>query len=369
MTAMSDPQLFADVIGQDAAVSAIRAAAVRPVHAYLLVGPPGTGKRVAAVRFAAALLCPNGGDGTCEVCRRVLSGIHPDLVQIDREGPWITIDMAREIGVASARSPLEGDRKVLLLGDFHLVREAGPALLKTIEEPPPSTVFVITAEFVPPELVTIASRCVVIDFRPLPLEAVAEALRADGVAAEQALELAAAADGRLDRARLLARDPEFGVRRAAWQAVPGRLDGTGGTAVAIAGELVAHLERSVAPLRERQAAEVADLEARLARANEVTGRSGGKRAAKTGAKDLEERHRREIRRQRMDELKAGMAALAGVYRDRLAAGGGPGSAAADAVESVRLIQELYANLAYNPNELLQLQALLVRLGRLPASVG
>jgi DNA polymerase-3 subunit delta' len=360
--------LFADVIGQEGAVSALRAAAVRPVHAYLLVGPPGSGKRAGAVSFAANLLCPNGGDGTCDVCRRVLGGVHPDLVAFDREGPWITIDMARQIGVASARSPVEGERKVLMLSDFHLVKEAGPALLKTIEEPPPSTVFVITAEFLPPELLTIASRCVVIDFRPLSLAVVAAALRTDGVEAALAEELAMVADGRLDRARLLAHDPEFSVRRRAWEAVPGRLDGTGSTAVAIAGELVALLERSVAPLRARQAAEVTDLEARVARANEVMGRSGGKRGAKTGAKELEERHRREVRRQRTDELKAGLAALAGIYRDRLASGGAP-SAAADAVEAVRLIQELYANLAYNPNELLQLQGLFVRLGRVTARVG
>ncbi len=367
---MSDANstLFADVIGQESAVSALRAAAVRPVHAYLLVGPPGSGKRAAAVSFAASLLCPGGGDGTCEVCRRVLAGVHPDLVAIDREGPFITIDMARQIGMAAARSPLEGNRKVLMLSDFQLVREAGPALLKTIEEPPPSTVFVITAEFVPAELVTIASRCVVIDFRPLPFEVVVAALRASGVEESVALELAAVADGRLDRARLLAHDPEFGIRRRAWQAVPGRLDGTGGAAVVIAGELVALLERSVGPLRERQSAEVAELEARIARANEVTGRNGAKRGAKSGAKDLEDRHKREIRRQRTDELKAGLAALAGVYRDRLATGGPP-AAARDALEAVRLIQELYANLAYNPNELLQLQALLVRLSATPVSIG
>lgn len=364
-TAMPNSLLFAEVVAQDAAVSALRAASVRPVHAYLLVGSPGTGKRAAATSFAAALLCPNGGDGTCDTCRRVLAGVHPDLVTIEREGPFITMDMAREIGRAAARSPVEGERKVLILSDFHLVREAGPALLKTIEEPPPSTVFVITAEFVPPELVTIASRCVRIDFRPLPIEAVASALVNAGIAPPLAAELAAAADGRVDRALLLARDPEFRVRRQAWQGVPSRLDGTGNTAMAMAVELVALLERSVGPLRQRQAGEVAELDARMARATEVTGRSGGKRAAKSGAKELEERHRRELRRQRTDELKAGLAALAGVYRDRLAAGGPAGAAS---VESVRLIQELYANLAYNPNELLQLQALLVRLGRLPSLV-
>ena len=360
--------LFADVVAQEAAVDALRAASRQPVHAYLLVGPPGTGKRAAAVNFAAALLCAAGGDGTCDICRRVLAGVHPDLVTMEREGPFITIDMAREITRAASRSPVEGDRKVLVLNDFHLVREAGPALLKSIEEPPPSTVFVITAEFVPPELVTIASRCVRVDFRPLPIAIVARALEDRGVEPDLALELAHAAEGRLDRARLLAGDPEFLDRRRAWQAVPGRLDGTGRTAMAVAGELVGLLERSVGPLKARQAAEVADLDARIARANEVTGRGSGKRAPKSGAKELEDRHRREVRRQRTDELKAGLAALAGVYRDRLASGGSS-SSAADAIEAVRLIQELYASLAYNPNELLQLQALLVRLGRVPTRVG
>jgi DNA polymerase-3 subunit delta' len=361
---------YEDVVGQDAAVEALRVAARRPVHAYLLVGPPGTGKQAAARSFAATLLCPNGGDGTCDVCRRVLSGVHPDLVMIERQGPFITIDMAREIARVAVRSPTEGDRKVLLLNDFHLVREAGPALLKSIEEPPPSTVFVILAEYVPAELVTIASRCVQIDFRPLPLTVVAAALEAQGVTPELALELAAAADGRLDRARLLARDPEFVARRLAWRSVPERLDGTGATAAGMAAELVASLERSVAPLRNAQAHEATELEARTARANEVVGRSGGgKRAGKAASKELEDRHKREIRRQRTDELKAGLAALAGVYRDRLVSGGSAASASAGPAEAVRLIQQLYANLAYNPNELLQLQALFVRLGRLPAQVG
>ncbi|MGH9124030.1 MAG: ATP-binding protein [Acidimicrobiales bacterium] len=354
--------LYADVIGQDAAVSSLRAAAVRPVHAYLLVGPPGTGKRAAALSFTASLLCPSGGDGTCDSCRRVLGEVHPDVVVIEREGPFITIDMARQIGIAAARSPVEGARKVLLLSDFHLMREAGPALLKTVEEPPPSTVFVITAEFIPPELITIASRCVTVNFGPVPPDAVAAVLEAQGVPAEQARELATAAGGRLDRARLLAADAEFVKRRRAWQAVPARLDATGHTAMSLASELVTLLDGSVAPLRERQAAEVAELEARIARANGVTGRRVGKRAPKTGAKELEERHRRELRRQRTDELKAGLATLAGAYRERLETATST-PAVGDAIESVRLVQELFTNLQYNPSERLQLESLLVRLGR------
>src|SRR5207237_790510 len=90
-------ELYTGVVGQASAVEALRAAAKRPVHAYLLVGPPGTGKRVAATSFAASLLCPALGDGTCDICRRVLAGTHPDVVVVEREGPFINIDMAREI--------------------------------------------------------------------------------------------------------------------------------------------------------------------------------------------------------------------------------------------------------------------------------
>jgi DNA polymerase III subunit delta' len=359
-------ELYAEVLGQDAAVRALKAAARRPVHAYLLAGPPGTGKRAAAASFTASLLCPQGGDGTCDVCRRVLAGIHPDMVVVEREGPFITVDTAREIGRMAARSPVEGDRKVLVLNDFHLVREAGPALLKTIEEPPKSTIFVVLAEFIPAELVTIASRCVRIDFSPLSPAVISEALRHDGVERGLADQLAEVADGRLDRARLLAGDPEFVVRRQTWMDIPSRLDGSGATAARLAAEVVDLLDRSVAPLRTMQDQQTVELEARNARMNEINGKTaGGARAAKAGFKDLEERHKRELRRQRTDELKAGLAALAGVYRDRLAAGG-PGGA--EAIEAVRLIQELAVNLAYNPNEVLQLQALLFALSRIPATL-
>jgi len=284
------------------------------------------------------------------------------VVVVEREGPAITVDMAREIVRAAARSPVEGRRKILVLHDFQLVKEAGPALLKTIEEPPPSTVFIILAEHIPLELVTIASRCVRIDFSPLSPSVIAAALRAEGVEAERAEQLARSADGRLDRARLLAADPEFGLRRRTWQAIPERLDGTGATAATVADELLGLLEHSVGPLRATQEREIADLQERNARMSEVNGKKPrGRAAADPGVREIEERHKREVRRQRTDELRAGLAALAGAYRDRLA-GGGRG--VAEAVEAVRLIQELNENLVHNPSEQLQLQALLVALGRL-----
>src|SRR4051794_9543842 len=116
--------VFDDVIGQESAVAHLRAAVPAPVHAYLLVGPPGSGKRTAAVAFAAGLLCPLGGCGECDVCKRTLAGAHPDVILVERAGPSITVDQAREVRRLAMRSPNEGARKVLILTDFHLVREA-----------------------------------------------------------------------------------------------------------------------------------------------------------------------------------------------------------------------------------------------------
>ena len=368
--------LYQDVIGQERAVEALRAMAARPVHAYLFMGPAGTGKAAAARSFAAALLCPQARgadgtpDGTCDSCRRVLAGVHPDVVPVEREGASISIDTAREVTRQASLSPVEGDRKVVVLHDFHLVRDAGPALLKTVEEPPASTIFVILAEYLPPELVTIASRCVRVDFDPLTPAVVAAALEAEGVEPARAAELAVASGGRIDRARLLASDPGFEERRSAWRAVPARLDGTGATAAAIADELVGLLDASVAPLRARHDAERKILEERNARAAEVVGggrsasrkRSPARAALTAGVKELEERQRREQRRQRVDELRSGLAVLAGAYRDRLARAG-DARQRGHPMRAIALIDGLAADLEDNPGELLALQALLTRLGR------
>lgn len=345
--------VFDRLVGQDRAVAQLRAAVPAPVHAYLLVGPPGGGKRPAARVFAVALLCPDGGCGECDVCRRVLADVHPDAVTVERDGAYISVGQAREIQRLAMRTPNEGRRKALILVDFHLVREAAPTLLKIVEEPPESTVFVILAEHVPPELVTIASRCVQIDFGRLSAESLVVALQGEGVAGEVAQRVAVAADGRLDRARLLASDPGFEARRRTWQSLPARLDGTGATVSLLAAELVELLgTAAVAPLEARHAEERAALEARIERSGERG----------SGRKLLVERQRRELRRLRADELRYGLALLAQTYRDALAAG-----TAADpraCLSSVAAIQAAAEAIVRNPSEHLFLQALLLRLSPL-----
>ncbi|HUS62209.1 MAG TPA: hypothetical protein VMY34_08425 [Acidimicrobiales bacterium] len=350
-----NPALFDTVIGQEAAVKRLTAASQAPVHAYLFVGPPGTGKRAAAAAFAAALLCAEGGCGACDVCTRALHELHPDLVVVEREGAAIAIGNASDPEPGTVRhtirlahrSPMESTRKVLVLLDYHLMRDdVAPAMLKTIEEPPGSTVIVVVAEAVTPALVTIASRCVEVSFGPLSSERIAAALIAEGIPADEAAVAARASGGRIDRARLLAADPEAAARQERWREVPAKLDGTGATVARLADGLLASLDEVLVPLQARHAAQLGELDERM----KAFGQKGG-------AKDLADRQKREVRRVRTDELRAGLTALAGEYRDRLAAGRDP-SGCLVAIDRLGKANEV---LVRNPNELLLLQSLLIDL--------
>ena len=348
---LPSPALYEGIVGQERVVEQLRRASSHPVHAYLFTGPPGTGKRRAALGLAASLLCPNGGDGTCRVCRQVLAGTHIDVMVVERSGAYIRVEEAREIGRIASLTPVDAPRKVLILADFHLVEDAAPALLKTIEEPPQTAVFIVLADHVPPELVTIASRCVRFEFGALGEDDLRRALEASGVPSDAAAYAAHAAGGRLDRAVLLAADPEVAARQAAWESVPTRLDGRGMTVSVVADELLGMVQRAgSASLAASQAAEVAALQERAALTGERV----------TARKDLEARHRREQRRLRTDELRWGLATLAGAYRDR-AARARQTWELTSALNAVAAIQDSTEALIRNPNESLLLQALLLRI--------
>lgn len=346
-SATSPSSVWDDVVGQTDAISRLRAAAeAGPVHAYLFVGPPGSTKLQAARAFAARLL---GGsdDAAARDARLILRGEHPDVREIRRTGAAISKDQADEIVRESSLTPTEGAHKVMILEEFHLLAAAAAArLLKTIEEPPASTTFVILADFVPTELITISSRCARIDFHAIGADVVAARLVAEGVGPAEAMTAARAAHGDLDRARLLATDPALSQRRAAFAGAPHRLDGTGSVAVTVAAELLASIEAAAGPLAARHAAEVAELDERIA--------AHGERGS--GKKQLEERHKRELRRHRTDELRSGLAAMAATYRDTATNGG---TTDVDAcAEAVHRIHRAIETLERNPNERLLLESLL-----------
>lgn len=346
---------WADVVGQEAAVAMLRAAAARgdTPHAWLFVGPPGSGKRAAARAFAGDVLArepEEAGDEEAASRARSLARQeqHPDYVIVERVGASILTEQAVDIVKRASRSPVEGSRKVLLLDEFHLLSpEVAPRLLKTIEEPPEGTFFLILMDEVPPELITIASRCVRVDFAPLTGPLIEARLVAEGVAPERAAEVASYAGGDLTRARLLATDDRLALRLAAWRDLPRRLDGTGHAAAAAIDELRAAIDDAEAPLRARQATEVADLEERIER----YGQRG------SGAADLKARHNRETRRLRTDELRMGLGALAATYRDELAVAADP----TPVVTALDAIQRTAERLVHNPNEELQLIALAAEL--------
>jgi len=322
------------------------------VHAYLFVGPPGTGRRDASVAFGAALLCPSGGCGECVSCQEALAGRHPDLEVIERAGASILVDQAREVARMALRTPRAARFQVLVLVDFDLVDKAAPALLKTIEEPPDTTVIILIAESIPRPFVTIASRCLQVQFEPLADEAIVEVLVAEGADVATATSAAEAAGGRLDRARLLARDSGFAARLHRWRTVPSRLDGTGSRVAELAEELLASAAEPLEVVRERQAEELAVLQ-------EAAEQRGERAIARRGA--VEDRHRREQRRVRTDELRAGLSALESVYRERLTEPEVSPQRVRTALVAIAAIDEAATRLTRNVNETMLLQWLLLRL--------
>jgi DNA polymerase-3 subunit delta' len=337
------------VVDQDHAVATLSQAARDPVHAYLFVGPPGSTKDEASRAFAALLLT-DADDPANRDARLALAGEHPDVREVEREGARISKDQVIDIIRSASLAPVEGSRKVMILRDFHLLDAAGAArLLKTLEEPPPSTIFIVLADQVTPELITIASRCVRIAFSALSTDAVAAQLIRSGVDAESARLAAIAAEGDLARARVLATDPGLMDRRDAFAGLAARLDGTGSTVVTLCTELLALIDAAAQPLATRQAAELTALEARIA----ATGERG------SGRKQMEENHRRELRRHRADELRSGLGVLAGTYRDALVRATLTRPDAG--VHAVARIHEAFEAMERNPNETLLLQALLLDL--------
>ena len=355
MTIDAATDVWAGVIGQDQAVAQLTAAAVHPVHAYLLVGPAGSGKRAAARAFAALLLSSGSSGEDAERHKRLaLAEAHPDLHVVEPTTAQGRIDAntAKDIVKQAAMSPAEGDRKVLVLEDFHLIDRFGAILLKYVEEPPPSTFFVILAEDVPPELVTIASRAVRVDLGPIPIDAVIARLEADGVEPERATSIAAAAAGDLDRARLLVTDARFALRADALRAMPHRLDGTGARAAELAAEVKALIDDAQDVIDARHKIEAEELAERIER----YGQRG------SGKKDIEDRHKREVRRHRTAELRFALATFAAVYRDALPTAMHPDRvvAALHRIDAAALALERF------PNEALLLQSLLAQLPALPS---
>jgi DNA polymerase-3 subunit delta' len=307
-----------DVVGQESAVAALQGAVANPAamtHAWLVTGPPGSGRSVAARAFAAALQCPQGGCGVCQACTTTLAGTHPDVTLLATEKVVIAIDEVRDLIMTASRSPSGGRWRVIIIEDADRMAERTTnVLLKTIEEPPPQTVWVLCAPSVQDVLPTIRSRCRGVVLRVPPPQAVADLLvRRDGADPAVALSAARAAQSHVGLAKRLARDAGARERRTAVLSIARRIRGVG-DAVLAAGELVEVAKaEAVSATQERDAAEKAE----LLRALGVADGETLPPRLRSQLKQLEDDQKRRATRHQRDVLDRAMVDLLSLYRDVL----------------------------------------------------
>ncbi len=293
-------------------------------HAWLITGPPGSGRSVAALCFAAALQCTSDGTpgcGQCRACTTTMAGTHADVRRIIPEGLSIGVDDMRAIVQIASRRPSTGRWQIVVVEDADRLTEgAANALLKVVEEPPPSTVFLLCAPSVDPEdiAITLRSRCRHVALVTPSTPAIAQVLiDRDGLDEQQARWAASVSGGHVGRARRLATDPDARQRRSRALELA-RDAATPSRAYAAAEELVATAEAEAKALNiGRDEAEADELRTALGAGGTGKGTAGTMRGAAGAIKDLEKRQKSRQTRASRDALDRALIDLATYFRDAL----------------------------------------------------
>ena len=184
-------------------------------HAWLMTGPPGSGRSNMAVAFAAALLCTDGGCGTCRSCTLAMAGNHPDIDVLTTEKVGISIEEIRNLVTSAQLGGSMGRYRIMIIEDADRMAErSSNVLLKALEEPPAGTVWILCAPSEADMLPTIRSRVRRIALKTPAVEEVAELLvERDGIERSLAIKVAAEAQSHIGMARRLATSADARGRR------------------------------------------------------------------------------------------------------------------------------------------------------------
>jgi len=218
-TVLEFEPIWSELLGQPEAVSQLRRAVADKneglQHAWLLTGPPGSGRSNAAMAFAAALLCDKAGCGECKSCRMVSSGSHPDVSVLATEKVIISIEEIRQLVSASHFGGSISKYQIMIIEDADRMAErSSNVLLKALEEPPAGTIWLLCAPSEADMLPTIRSRVRRVALKQPSTQTVADLLVArDKVEPKLALQVAAEAQGHIGMALRLATSSDARARR------------------------------------------------------------------------------------------------------------------------------------------------------------
>lgn len=288
-------------------------------HAWLITGPPGSGRSTAATSFAAALACPEDGCGVCEVCRSAPLGGHPDVDVITAPGLSYGVDDARDLVVRASMSPIRSPWHVIVVEDAdRLTEQAVNVLLKVLEEPPPHTVWVLCAPSIEDVLPTITSRTRHVPLRTPSARDVAELLvQADGIDPVMAAFAARASQGHIGRARALARDEHARLRRQEVLRLPYALGDVPSCLAAASRLLEAATEDARAITDPQDEAEHANLLAEYGDGASGVTKAKLSRLMSSATKEMDKRQKTRRTRTIRDQVDRALVDLLGLYRDVL----------------------------------------------------
>ena len=312
-----------DLVGQRPVIETLRAAASGQgmTHAFLLTGPPGSGRSNAAIAFAAALQCENGpgpaaGCGGCNACITTLAGSNPDVARVSTESVQFRVKDARDMVRKSAMSPVSHRWQVIVVEDADRFNDSsGNAVLKAVEEPAPRTIWVLCAPTVEDVLPTIRSRCRLVSLSTPTAPEVADFLvRRQGVSESLASYAARASQGHIGRAKALATDEATRNRRREVVSLPARLTTIGACMQAATNLAEVAKEEAEAITTDLDQREKADLD----RAFGYEDKGRRPREYASALREMTDDQKRRAKRRVLDVVDRSLMDLVSVYRDAIA---------------------------------------------------